>query len=162
MFDDFFFEIFSNFQILNFQNFQNFRKFQVRKNLCTHPEARNLAAAGIRVVTWNVPNRFSSLRGSRGFSFFWFWIGAALFSSYKLSALHHAIFHSRSEWKPTKGRDKGWWCQTNLHTPFMWTVYCQCAVELTRAAAISVIYRMVGGGDFFRPVTVMWRFCTNN
>ena len=42
------------------------------------------------------------------------------------------------------------------------TVYCQCAVELTRAAAISVIYRMVGGGDFFRPVTVMWRFCTNN
>ena len=48
------------------------------------------------------------------------------------------------------------------YTPFMWTVYCQCAVELTRAAAISVIYRMVGGGDFFRPVTVMWRFCTNN
>ena len=47
----------------------------------------------------------------------------------------------------------------------MWTVYCQYAVELlliTRAAAISVIYRMVGGGDFFRPVTVMWRFCTNN
>ena len=42
------------------------------------------------------------------------------------------------------------------------TVYCQCAVELTRAAAISVIYRMVGGGDFFRLVTVMWRFCTNN
>ena len=41
-------------------------------------------------------------------------------------------------------------------------VYCQCAVGLTRAAAISVIYRMVGGGDFFRPVTVMWRFCTNN
>ena len=50
----------------------------------------------------------------------------------------------------------------DLHIHFMWTVYCQYAVELTRAAAISVIYRMVGGGDFFRPVTVMWRFCTNN
>ena len=39
IFDDFFFEI--------FQNFQNFPKFQVRKNRCTHPEARNLGVPSI-------------------------------------------------------------------------------------------------------------------
>ena len=78
----FFFDFFG---ISKFSKSENFQNFKFEKNLCTHPEVRNLDASGIRVVTWNVPNRFSSLRGSRGFSFFWFWIGAALFSSFRQS-----------------------------------------------------------------------------
>ena len=53
--ENFFLRFFWNFKIFKIRKCS---KFQVRKNLCTHPEVRNLDGPGISVAYWNVPDRF--------------------------------------------------------------------------------------------------------